>query len=170
MGTNLEIGSGENPQPGYVHCDKYVSNGKSHLLDFICDACSVPLADGSCSNILMFGVFEHFGIFEVEPIMAEVLRLLEPGGVFKFDVPDFDWFVERYLFPDRRPENRDEDWILKAIFGGQDGEGQFHKWGWNYKRMMNFLQSEKWNFSEIKMVGRQWRNEEFNHLIWECKK
>lgn len=167
MGISLEIGAGCNPQPGYVHCDAYSDPACPDALDFVCDARTVPLPDGSCDHILMFGVFEHFGILEIPEVVREIKRLLVSGGCFRFDVPDFDWFVERYMRPELRG-GRDEHWILKAIFGGQDGPGQFHKWGWSEKRLHAFLSG--FNFEKVQMVGRQWRDPEPNHLIWECKK
>lgn len=171
MGINLEIGAGCNPTPGFIHCDFVRDPNCPDALDFVCDARAVPLPDDHCDNILMFGVFEHFGIFEIPDVVAEVFRILAPGGVFKFDVPDFDWFVERYLRPELRDRGRDEDWILKAIFGGQDAPGMFHKWGWNERRLRTFLETKaRWHFSKITMTGRQWRDPEPNHLIWECVK
>lgn len=174
MGINLEIGSGCNPTPGFVHCDAYRDSNCPDALDFICDARNVPYPNGHCDVILMFGVFEHFGIFEIEDVMSEIFRLLAPGGKFKFDVPDFDWFLEVYRTGNdpvtglKVQSHRTEEWILKSIFGGQDKPGMFHKWGWNEKRLRAFL--EKWKFSEIRMIGRQWRDPESNHLIWECIK
>lgn len=170
MGINLEIGSGSNPHPGYRHCDRYYDRSQRDLLDFVCDAHRLSVPSLSCSNVLMFGVFEHFGFYEVQEVMLEVVRVLEPGGVFRFDVPDFDWFVERYTRPELLTGERNEDWVLKAIFGGQDGPGMFHKFGWNERRLKEFLLKPNWNFSEVKLIGRQWRDPEENHLIWECKK
>lgn len=177
MGINLEIGSGCNPTPGYVHCDFRKDSDCPDALDFVCDARFIPYPDNHCDNVLMFGVFEHFGIFEIEDVVREVFRILAPGGVFKFDVPDFDWFLEVYRTGidtvTKRPleSHRTQDWILKAIFGGQDAPGMFHLWGWNEKRLTEFLEKkQKWCFREIRMVGRQWRDPEHNHLIWECIK
>lgn len=170
MGIALEIGSGINPQPGYIHCDRYYDRSQRGLLDFICDANCLPIPSNSCSSILMFGVFEHFGIYEIQEVMLEICRVLEPAGTFRFDVPDFDWFVERYLRPELLTGERDEDWVLKAIFGGQDKPGMFHRWGWGERRMREFLLKPNWNFSEVKLVGRQWRDAEKNHLVWDCIK
>ena len=169
---SLEIGCGSNPQPGYFHTD--VVEGPD--VQVVCDAKSLPFPDGYFDSVLMFGVFEHFGIFEIQEVMLEVVRVLRQGGSFKFDVPDFDWFMyalwtncDKHTQAELAP-HRDEDWILKSIFGGQDGPGMFHKWGWNEKRLRAFLEKPNWAFSEIKLVGRQWRDPEANHLIWECLK
>lgn len=170
MGFNLEIGSGSNPQPGYVHLDRYLDRDSRGLVDVVGDAGRLPFLDGSFDSVLMFGVFEHFGIFEIQEVMLEIVRVLKPGGSFRFDVPDFDWFLERYRDPGKLGKDRTEDWVLKSIFGGQDGPGMFHKWAWNEKRLEDFLRKPNWNFSKVRLAGRQWRDPEPNHLIWECVK
>lgn len=167
---SLEIGSGGNPQPGYIHMERFIHPNDRHLVDVCGDAFSLPFRSAVFDSVLMFGVFEHFGFFEIQEVMLEVMRVLRAGGTFKFDVPDFDWFMERYFRPELLPPGRGDSWILFAIFGGQDGPGMQHKWGWNEKRMKEFLEKPNWNFSEIKLVGRQWRDPEPNHLIWECVK
>lgn len=167
---SLEIGSGNNPQPGYIHVERFIDYNNNARPDVVGDAFNLPFRNAVFDSVLMFGVFEHFGFFEVQEVLHEIVRVLRAGGTFKFDVPDFDWFVERYIHPELRPPDRNERWILHAIFGGQDAPGQFHKWGWNESRLRQFLLKENWNFSEVKMVGRQWRDPESNHLIWECIK
>jgi len=173
---NLEIGCGNNPQPGYIHTDLYIDDSNRHFVDVVCDARHLPFSDNEFDNILMFGVFEHFGYFEVQEVLLEVSRVLKYGGIFKFDVPDFDWFIHAYLTGKdtntglNLDPHRDERWIMKSIFGGQEREGHFHKWGWNQKRLELFLKQPNWEFREIKLVGRQWRDPESNHLIWECLK
>lgn len=174
MGKNIEIGSGGNPQPGYIHIDAFVDANTRHLVDIVADARALPFSDGEIDSALMFGVFEHFGLFEASEVLLEISRVLSPGGVFKFDVPDFDWFIHAYLTGEDRNTGReldpirDEAWVMHAIFGGQNGPGMTHKWGWNEARLTEFLKKPNWEFSEINMVGRQWRDPESNHLIYEC--
>lgn len=170
MSIHLEIGSGDNPQPGYVHMERFMGACGSCLPDIIGDACRIPFINGCLDSVLMFGVFEHFGFFEICGVVLEVFRALKPGGTFKFDVPDFDWFVERYIRPELRTGGRDEEWILKSIFGGQDGPGMKHCWGWNEERLFRFLTDKIFGFSSVSLIGRQWRDPEPNHLIWECIK
>ncbi len=176
MGKALEIGSGNNPQPGYIHTDFYVDDSNRHLVDVVCDAKHLPFADGEFDNVLMFGVFEHFGYFEIQEVLLEVSRVLQPGGIFKFDVPDFDWFIHAYLTGKDRntgeklEPSRDEKWIMHSLFGGQDGPGMYHKWGWSEKRIMEFMNKPNWEFSEVKIVGHQWRDPEANHIIIDCVK
>jgi len=145
-----------------------------HLVDQEADARELPFEDGKFSEVLAFGVIEHFDRFEVKRVFSEVYRVLKSGGIFKFDVPDFDWFAHAYLTGfdkikgQRISADRDEEWLLKGIFGGQDGPGQYHKWAWNQRRMGIFILSTRFKSSQL--VGRQWRDPEENHLIWECVK
>lgn len=145
-------------------------------MDFIADAQRLPLADASCDALLLFGVVEHFGIIEIQAAFLEIARVLVPGGRVRFDVPDFDWFVDVYrtgIDPvTNRPVDpvRDERWIMHAFFGGQDGPGQFHRWGWSERRMRDFLMKPNWGFSDVQLIGRQWRDPESNHLVFECVK
>lgn len=174
MGKNLEIGCGNNPQPGYIHTDFYVDDNNLHLVDVVCDARHLPFPDREFDSVLMFGVFEHFGYVEIQEVLLEISRVLKNGGVFKFDVPDFDWFIHAYLTGKDKNTGldldscRDEKWIMHSFFGGQDGPGMFHKWAWNEKRLMEFLKKPNWEFKDIRIVGRQWRDPEENHIVVEC--
>lgn len=170
MGRYLEVGSGGNPQPGYIHMDRFVDCNTRHLVDLLGNAFNLPFKCSIFDGVLLFGVFEHFGYYEIQEVLLEIVRVLKPGGSLKFDVPDFDWFVTRYFDRAGIDPVRDDEWFLKAIYGGQDGPGMFHKWGWNEKRLRDFLSKPNWGFSEVKLVGRQWRDPEENHLIWECTK
>ena len=169
---NLEIGSGNNPQPGYVHTDRYLDHKHPCLPDVCCDASDLPFRNDIFDSVLMFGVFEHFGIFEIQIVVHEVVRVLRKGGTFKVDVPDFDWFVGHYLEIRNEPLDpvRTKEWIMHAIFGGQEAPGMFHKWAWNETRLRKFLEKPNWAFSTVSLVGRKWRDPEANHLIWECVK
>lgn len=175
MPKNIEIGSGGNPQPGYIHIDAYVDANTRHLVDIVADARHLPFQDGEIDSVLMFGVFEHFGIFEIQDVLLEISRVLRQGGTFRFDVPDFDWFVEVYrngctIDPFTKiglDPRRDMNWVMHALFGGQETEGMFHKWGWNQSRLEEFLRKPNWEYSEVTLIGRQWRDPESNHLIYE---
>ena len=167
---SLDLGSGNNPQPGYIHMERFLDRVHPMMPDVIGDGFKLPFICESFDSVLMFGVFEHFGYFEVQEVLHEIIRVLKIGGSFKFDVPDFDWFIDAYQGKIKLDPVRTEAWIMQAFYGGQDGPGMYHRWGWNEKRMRDFLSKPNWNFSSFNLVGRQWRDPEPNHLIWECVK
>ena len=170
MPFNVEIGCSGNPQPGYIHCDRFFDRSNHADVDVVCDAAVLPFGDGLVDSVLMFGVFEHFGYFEVQEVLLEVSRVLREGGSFKFDVPDFNWFLERYLHPELLEDGRTEEWVLHSLFGWQRHGLDFHRWGWSKRRLEDFLRKPNWNFIDVRFLGRQWRDPESNHLIYECKK
>jgi hypothetical protein len=85
MGLKLNLGSGQNPQSGYLNVDKY---GKA---DLHCDLESFPWPwpDNSVSEILLIHVLEHLG---ASPdtfigIMKEMYRVCEPDALIHIAVP-----------------------------------------------------------------------------------
>ena len=72
MAFNLEIGSGINPQPGYVHMERFIDNSNFRFVDICGDAFRIPFLDGVFDSILLFGVFEHFGYFEIQEVALDL--------------------------------------------------------------------------------------------------
>jgi hypothetical protein len=85
MGLKLNLGSGQNPQPGFVNVDKF---GEP---DLRCDLETFPWPwpDNSVSEIVMNHVLEHLGAStEVFiGIMKELYRVCEPGARIRIAVP-----------------------------------------------------------------------------------
>jgi len=50
------------------------------------EGAQIPFADGSFSSVTSTSVLEH--ISDVDPVLAEVSRILKPGGLFVFCVPN----------------------------------------------------------------------------------
>jgi len=85
MGLKLNLGSGQNPRPGYVNVDKYGDP------DLKCDLESFPWPwpDSSVSEIVLIHVLEHLG---ASPdvfirIMKEMYRVCEPAALIYIVVP-----------------------------------------------------------------------------------
>jgi len=85
MGLKLNLGSGQNPRPGFVNVDKF---GEP---EFKCDleVFPWPWPDNSVSEVLMSHVLEHLG---ADPdtfigIMKELYRVCEPGAKIRIAVP-----------------------------------------------------------------------------------
>src|SRR5579864_439610 len=85
MGLKLNLGSGQNPQPGFVNVDKF---GEP---DLKCDleVFPWPWPDNSTAEITMNHVLEHLGASAdvFIGIMKELYRVCEPGATIRIAVP-----------------------------------------------------------------------------------
>jgi predicted SAM-dependent methyltransferase len=92
----LHIGAGPTRLPGWVNSDISPSELSFNL------SWGIPLADDSVAFAYAGHVFEHlYYAGEALDMLREVRRVLKPGGVFRFIVPDMGLFLERYAAGDR---------------------------------------------------------------------
>jgi predicted SAM-dependent methyltransferase len=88
--------------------------------------------------VIALGQMEHLRYNEVEQTLQHMRRLLQPGGVFLFDVPDMRVWSE-YLYnvthgePDKNPFTAEHVW--STIFGWQRWPGDEHKSGWTVEML-----------------------------------
>ena len=106
-------------------------------------------AVGSCVDLGQFAaesfeqvyashVIEHLGYkVELPTALAEIHRVLEPGGVFFVSVPDMETLCRMFVLPDIKMEQRFR--IMRMLFGGQMDEYDFHKTGFTGHMMQAFL-------------------------------
>lgn len=106
----------------------------------------LPYEDGTVDEIECNSFLEHLSFVEERDFFLEVKRVLKPGGVLKFSVPDFEWIVRKWIeakddwrdfyYTDRGEyyfgqgnRNMDTRWgyLTTAIFGNQGAPGQYHK-------------------------------------------
>lgn len=81
----LDLGCGTAKEPGAFGVDNVALPGVDlvhDLLDF-----PYPVADGSVREVYLKHVLEHFDFADGQRILAEVYRVLEPGGVARVRVP-----------------------------------------------------------------------------------
>ena len=135
----LEIGSGEDPQPGYEHLD-----ARPHLpdLDHLCDAGGpLPIEDGTFIEVLSRSCLEHIPWRRAPEVLREWVRVLAPGGTLRLYLPDLEYIAGQYL------SGRDDEhlhpsyrraadellggynhrtWALIKLFAGQEYPENFH--------------------------------------------
>ena len=113
----LNVGCGENAREGWVNLDLHPGAG---VLG--CDVGrGLPFADGEFDALYCSHVLEHLPRDEAPLLARECLRVLRPGGVGRFVVPDLEGIVRLYL--DRlarslagEPGAEDEyDWMLLEL-------------------------------------------------------
>jgi len=80
--TKIDLGCGENKPDGYIGIDKVTSDAVDITHDL---ECGIPMDDESADEIRANHLLEHLA--DKEKIMAEVHRVLKPGGQFVFEVP-----------------------------------------------------------------------------------
>jgi len=130
----LELGSGERPTAGYLHQDILQL---SVPLDYICKAWEVPIEKESLHEVIAIAVMEHLRINEFRDTLKHVYNLLEPGGVFYFDVPDIKVWSKYLFLVTNAPimeNSKDVPYsktdVYKTIIGWQRWEGDEHKSLW----------------------------------------
>src|SRR5262249_16855882 len=50
----------------------------------------LPIADGSCDAVYCSHVLEHLALDDLHVALANTLRIVKPGGVFRLVVPDLE--------------------------------------------------------------------------------
>lgn len=126
--VKLELGAGHRGTRGYLHNDinPFVGIdvvGPSWLLDF---------DDESLDEVLAIAFIEHLTYYEALDTFRNVRRMLSPGGLFLFDVPDYPVWAQYYLdtLADRAVAIP-LDHIRRTLFGWGRWPGDEHKFGWD---------------------------------------
>jgi predicted SAM-dependent methyltransferase len=95
---SVNLGSGGRGLPGWVN----VELTRHHDTDLCLDIRrKLPFASGSVRRILLEHVLEHVDFKSSTPrLLAELHRVLEPGGVARVIVPDAERFLAAYASKD----------------------------------------------------------------------
>jgi len=57
----------------------------------------LPFQDGTIDYVYSSHVLEHLSCSKARSLVSEVYRILRPGGLVRFVVPDLRWGIQRYL-------------------------------------------------------------------------
>ncbi|MBI5151181.1 MAG: hypothetical protein HZA34_01275 [Candidatus Pacebacteria bacterium] len=134
----LEIGSGNNPESGYVHLD-ILPNLPD--LDILSDVRKTPIPDNFVrKEVRAVHIMEHFCHPEYSSksmqkrygttveVVKEVYRILKPGGTFFIVTPDFEKICTSSSL--KRVSNY---WLQRWAVGGHENEYDVHHWLWTYQ-------------------------------------
>ncbi|MBM3649787.1 MAG: methyltransferase domain-containing protein [Alphaproteobacteria bacterium] len=105
-----------------------------------------PIVDivGTCTDLSMIGsgtvedvyashVLEHLGhAGELRQALAEIFRVLRPGGRLLASVPDLEILCQLFVHPESTPRHRLK--LMGFMFGAQEDQHDFHRVGlwWDY--------------------------------------
>lgn len=162
--AKLEIGSGHNPQPGYVHLD--VRKGLPQL-DYVCDFSKdkLPFDANTFTDILANHVIEHVSWRVLPHVLKEWYRVLKTGGRLVIRTPDLKFICETYLKNRTTPEHPDDEGYIKThlshtitpawwanikLFAGQDYPSNFHNLCFDFDMLRNLL--EKFWFKDVALL------------------
>ncbi len=141
---NLEIGSGEYPEAGYIHLD--IQPGLKDL-DILSDVRRTPIPSNFVSgHIRAVHIMEHFCHPEDSSkkmrdqwgttleVVKEMYRILKPGGKFTFVTPDFEKITESSY--KRRVRNY---WLQRWSVGGHLNNYDVLHWLWTHDDAKQWL-------------------------------
>ncbi len=181
MGIKLNVGASPIwKQDGWHTLDhKLTQNTEFNIVG---DADKIELPDGSCDVVFSSHVFEHIPHVKLPSVIAEINRVLKPGGIFRILVPDLERIARAYVESDEeffRAAQREDEKIRTdlglggsfmnfIVSPGQDTAllnrglntfiaGYAHVYSYDYQMMSTILQS----------IGFETRNAEFNDSVIE---
>lgn len=186
----LNLGCASRPLPGYVNIDldtleqireRYPSveipDGLSiHQYDIF----KLPFSNDSIIEVRSESMLEHLSFSEERDFFLEMQRVIKPGGVLNFSVPDFEitmrqWLEARDDWQDfYRSDSEaianchwfgtysygvDNRWgyLLASIFGPQNSAGQFHKNAFTVPKIRAILR--RIGFRELEISTFLWKGD-----------
>jgi predicted SAM-dependent methyltransferase len=149
---NLHLGCGNTHLENHINIDWR----KTSATDVVCDIRRLPYPDDSVSLIATYHVIEHLSRHDLPRALKDWHRVLSPGGKLVIEYPDFDELVKKYLDGDERQ--------LDGIFALQRFQGDYHLFGYNFKRLKRLLESS--GFTDIRQEDPQ----DYHAIIeeWPC--
>jgi SAM-dependent methyltransferase len=98
----LNWGCGSQPEPGWINSDRKQAPG----IDISCDIREgLPLADASIDYAVSIHALPEVPYPDLVPVLAELRRVLKPGGVLRLGLPNVERAFDAYRRGDR-------DWFL----------------------------------------------------------
>ncbi len=111
----------------------------------------LPVAVNSAERVYCSHVLEHLALGDCRTTLRNVCSYLKPGGVFRFVVPDLEFYAREYLGsdkPEAAPIFMAETYLgeqvgargLKSLPRAIFGRSQ-HLWMWDYKSFVPELEA-----------------------------
>jgi len=155
----LHIGCGPGHLPGWINIDVHPAPFAMNIL------WGLPFPDRSVSRVFVSHLLEHlFYPRDVQFLLGELKRVLQPGGVVRIVVPDVEQCITAYANNDRSfvasrretwswwPENatRLEDFLAYAGVGSEPAYlFEAHKYGYDFETLAKVLGEA--GFSAVRM-------------------
>jgi len=146
----INLGCGGDIKEGWENIDQYFQADKSVKK---MDARNLDYENDSAEEIYAAHLLEHIPYEQTLITLREWYRVLAPEGKITVIVPDLDMNCKNWL--GKGPEKYLKD-ILKAFYGSQSREGQFHHAGFNFETLRDVMSEA--GFKNIKETTRDHPN------------
>jgi predicted SAM-dependent methyltransferase len=140
----LHLGCGRNLKEGWVNVDLF-TDGSGVALDV---RETWPFADGSASIVFAEHVSENLEHpVETEHFLRESLRVLKPGGVLSFSVPDAESAILSYTNPAAEYWEESKRWRSASCrtrldhINYQFRQNGEHKYAWHSETLLAAIES-----------------------------
>ena len=130
----LNLGCGRYPAPDWVNIDAWDAVGPDLVADVARPGGLLPIAGASAQAVYAGHLFEHIAPDAVPVALAEIRRVLAPGGRFAAVGPDVDR-IDPLIYPDLH-----RDASTGPARQGDNPHGP-HLWDCTEKRMLDYIQA-----------------------------
>lgn len=131
-----------------VTFENYYNKTRPHVYisDITADIMDLPFPDGSASHCVLIHVLEHIQKYNVEKVLSEIHRVLEPNGELYIAVPDTRKMAQLLASAITVEE---EALAIRYLYGTQKNKYSHHYTGYTEVSLMETLQANKfWYFEE----------------------
>jgi SAM-dependent methyltransferase len=140
--VRLNLGCGDKLLPGYVNVDAVERKGVRP--DVVCDLRALDLPADHAHEVLAVHVIEHFYRWEAPALLAEWLRVLQPGGRLILECPNVLHAAWELLLaaPDRAPADAEAQFSMWPLYGDPRWEDPLmcHRWGYTPRTLQALLE------------------------------
>ena len=161
--TRLHLACGYNVLDGWANIE---ARGKGKVIGWNLTE-PLPVGSGSIELVYSEHFIEHISLEQAVSLVAEIYRVLKPGGILRLSTPSLNKLVDEYL-AGRTTEWSDMEW--NPLTPCQMLNEGLHLWGHQFVYDLNELQSllEAAGFSGITQVA--WRESSVPALVnLECR-
>jgi len=153
----IHFGAGRHILPGYFNADAVQHPNAERPLDMVYEmrfdgailVQPMPLDDGCAEELFAAHVIEHFARYEVDAVIGEWKRLLQPGGRLILELPNLE-ACARNLLAGARPQM-----CMFGIYGDESWKSPYmlHKFGYTPATLSALLAEH--GFTNIQVLPPQ---------------
>ncbi len=139
----LNLGCGKTFKAGYINVDAFDES----VADRVMMAFDLEFEDNTFTHVDCTQVLEHLGAAKSIYALAEVFRVLKPGGMLLIETPDLVSSFKTFLKGSEDQRSQVMNWIY-----GLDMPGMSHKYGFPEELLQRMLQEAGFTSIEISRI------------------